>query len=163
MLTSFYQAFAPISFTLLGLWLIVVQTRHAEWRRSATQRRRTYAITLNFAFPGLMSLLSLVDPRDSTVWRVSFAAVSILGVVALVGLAWVSRGGGRSGLLPTVALLTAALLYALVAVVAIAPGVLTGLGIDLTPLRVEAILLSLLVFLGVNVAWLLMFDEPEPD
>ena len=49
------------------------------------------------------------------------------------------------------------------AVVAIAPGVVSGLGIDLTPLRVEAILLSLLVFLGVNVAWLLMFDEPEPD
>ena len=163
MLSSFYQAFAPISFTLLGLWLIVVQTRHAEWRRSATQRRRTYAITLNFAFPGLMSLLSLVDPRSQTIWRVSFAAVSILGVVALVGLGWVTRGGGRTGLLPTAALLTAALLYALVAVVAIAPGVVSGLGIDLTPLRVEAILLSLLVFLGVNVAWLLMFDEPEPD
>lgn len=163
MLSSFYQAFAPISFTLLGLWLIVVQTRHAEWRRSATQRRRTYAITLNFAFPGLMSLLSLVDPRSQTIWRVSFAAVSILGVVALVGLGWVTRGGGRTGLLPTAALLVAALLYALVAVVAIAPGVVSGLGIDLTPLRVEAILLSLLVFLGVNVAWLLMFDEPEPD
>jgi hypothetical protein len=162
-LSSFYQAFAPISFTLLGLWLIVVQTRHAEWRRSATQRRRTYAITLNFAFPGLMSLLSLVDPRSQTIWRVSFAAVSILGVVALVGLGWVTRGGGRTGLLPTAALLVAALLYALVAVVAIAPGVVSGLGIDLTPLRVEAILLSLLVFLGVNVAWLLMFDEPEPD
>jgi hypothetical protein len=62
-----------------------------------------------------------------------------------------------------VALLAAALLYALVAVVAIAPGVLSGLGISLTPLRAEAILLSVLVFLGVNVAWLLMFDEVAPD
>ena len=106
----------------------MVQTRHAEWRRSATQRRRTYAITLNFAFPGLMSLLSLVDPRSQTIWRVSFAAVSILGVVALVGLGWVTRGGGRTGLLPTAALLVAALLYALVAVVAIAPGVPSGSG-----------------------------------
>ncbi len=34
-----------------------------------------------------------------------------------------------------------------------------------TRLRVEAIMLSLLVFLGVTLAWLLMFepgDEPEP-
>jgi hypothetical protein len=32
MLTDFYIAFATVCFTLLGLWLIVVQTRHAEWR-----------------------------------------------------------------------------------------------------------------------------------
>lgn len=46
MITGFYQAFAPTSFTLLGLWLIVVQTRPAEWRASAAQRRRAYAVTL---------------------------------------------------------------------------------------------------------------------
>jgi hypothetical protein len=27
------------------------------------------------------------------------------------------------------------------------------------PIRVEAVLLSLIVFLGINVAWALMFDE----
>jgi hypothetical protein len=162
-LNGFYQAFAPISFTLLGLWLIVVQTRHAEWRRSALQRRRTYAITLNFAFPGLMSLLSLVDPRSQTIWRVSFAAVAIVGVFALVALGASGGPGGRGNPVAVAALLLAALLYAVVAVIAIAPGVLSGLGISLTPLRAEAVLLSLLVFLGVNVAWLLMFDEPEPD
>jgi hypothetical protein len=27
------------------------------------------------------------------------------------------------------------------------------------PLRVEAVLLTILVFLGVNVAWLLLFEE----
>ena len=30
------------------------------------------------------------------------------------------------------------------------------------PIRVEAVLLSLIVFLGINVAWALMFDEVEP-
>jgi hypothetical protein len=40
MLTEFYVAFATVCFTLLGLWIIVVQTRHAEWRRSAVHRRR---------------------------------------------------------------------------------------------------------------------------
>jgi len=32
------------------------------------------------------------------------------------------------------------------------------------PLRVEAVLLTMLVFLGVNVAWLLLFDQaPRPS
>jgi len=30
------------------------------------------------------------------------------------------------------------------------------------PLRVEALLLTMLVFLGVNVAWLLLFDQTPP-
>ena len=30
------------------------------------------------------------------------------------------------------------------------------------PLRVEAVLLTMLVFLGVNVAWLLLFDQAPP-
>jgi hypothetical protein len=30
------------------------------------------------------------------------------------------------------------------------------------PLRVEAVLLTILVFLGVNVAWLLLFEEAPP-
>ena len=56
-------------------------------------------------------------------------------------------------------LLGAAILYALIAVVAISPSVLGDLGINLNGLQVEAILVSIQVFLGVNVAWLLMFDE----
>ncbi len=61
MLTDFYVAFATVCFTLLGLWIIVVQTRHAEWRHSAVHRRRDYAVALHFSLPGLMSLLSLID------------------------------------------------------------------------------------------------------
>jgi len=30
------------------------------------------------------------------------------------------------------------------------------------PLRVEAVLQTILVFLGVNVAWLLLFDQAPP-
>jgi hypothetical protein len=32
------------------------------------------------------------------------------------------------------------------------------IGVLARPLRVEAVLLAMLVFLGVNVAWLLLFD-----
>src|SRR6266536_2399084 len=75
MLTDFYIAFGTVCFTLLGLWLVVVQTRHAEWRGVAAHRRRAYGVALHFSLPGLMTLLSLVDPASMTLWRVSFAGV----------------------------------------------------------------------------------------
>ena len=62
MLTDFYVAFSTVCFTLLGLWIIVVQTRHAEWRRSVVHRRRAYGVALHFSLPGLMSLLWLIRP-----------------------------------------------------------------------------------------------------
>ena len=103
----------------------MVQTRHAEWRRSARQRRRADAVTLNCAFPGVMSLLSLVDPRSQTIWRVSFAAVAILGVVAPLALG-IGGAGGRGNPVAGAALLAGAFLYTVV--VAIAPGVPSGSG-----------------------------------
>ncbi len=162
MINGFYQAFAPTSFTLLGLWLIVVQTRHAEWRAIPAQRRRAYAITLQFALPGLMSLLALVDTTNQDLWRVSFATVAIVGAVAF---ALISRWGQVAtglNLLVSGATIAAAVVYAIIAIVAIHPAVVSDLG--LTPLRVEAILLSVLVFVAVNLAWVLMFEDlPQAD
>jgi hypothetical protein len=158
MISGFYQAFAPTSFTLLGLWLIVVQTRHAEWRANAAQRRRTYAITLQFALPGLMSLLALVDVASQDVWRVSFATVAIVGAAALAGIGRWGRVPTGMNLVVSGATLGAAVMYALIAVIALHPSLVSDLG-SLTPLRCEAILLSILVFLAVNLAWLLMFED----
>jgi hypothetical protein len=161
MINGFYQAFAPTSFTLLGLWLIVVQTRHAEWRAIPAQRRRAYAITLQFALPGLMSLLALVDSANQDLWRVSFATVAIIGVVAFTVISRSGQVAGGLNLVVTGATIAAAVVYAVIAVVAIHPAVVSGL--SLTPLRVEAILLSILVFVAVNLAWVLMFEDlPEP-
>lgn len=162
MLTTFYAAFAPTCFTLLGLWLIVVQTRHSEWRRSEAHRRRTYAVSLHFSLPGLMSLLSLVDPASTTLWRVAFAVVAAAGALGLLALARWGRTG-RGGRVTAAAFAVAAAVYAVIAVVAMAPSLLHDLGTSLKPLRLEAILLSALVFLGVNVAWLLLFDDVDPD
>jgi hypothetical protein len=47
----------------------------------------------------------------------------------------------------------------LIAIIAAVPTIVADLGISARPLRVEAVLLTILVFLGVNVAWLLLFDE----
>jgi hypothetical protein len=48
--------------------------------------------------------------------------------------------------------------------VAVVPGMVAEIGVLALPLRVEAVLLTMLVFLGVNVAWLLLFDQaPSPS
>jgi hypothetical protein len=153
-LTDFYVVFATVCFTLLGLWIIVVQTRHADWRRLSVHRRRAYGVALHFSLPGLMGLVSLIDPASSALWRISFAIVAASGAIVLV----LVRGPAPTWL-GMAGYLMAVLLYVLIAVVAIAPSILADLGISVRPLRVEAILLTVLVFLGVNVAWLLLFDE----
>jgi len=153
-LTDFYISFSAVCFTLLGLWLVVVQTRHAEWRGSAIHRRRSYGVALHFSLPGLMSLLALVNPDSSTLWRASFAIAALGGAVVLI----VVRGPavGKLGL---TAYIFAIALYALIGILAIAPHIVRVLGHDVTPVRVEAVLLTILVFVGVNVAWLLLFEE----
>jgi len=163
MITTFYASFAPICFTLLGLWLIVVQTRHAEWRRNPLARRRAYMISLSFALPGLMSLLSLVDPGNQRMWRVSFAAVAFVGLGAAVAL-WLSTRRAAmarrvTSIMTSVSHTVAGLIYALVITLAILPDAAGHVGLALSGLQLEAILLCVLVFLGVNVAWFLMFDE----
>jgi hypothetical protein len=158
MLTDFYIAFGTVCFTLLGLWLVVVQTRHGEWRGVAAHRRRAYGVALHFSLPGLMSLLSLIDPASTVLWRVSFAVVAASGAVVLVLVR-----GSLPGWLGRVAYLAAVVMYALIAVVAAVPAVVADVGMSVRPLRVEALLLTILVFVGVNVAWLLLFDEtPGP-
>jgi hypothetical protein len=162
-ISTFYATFAPICFTLLGLWLVVVQTRHAEWRRSARHRRRAYSISLSFAFPGLMGLLSLVNPTSQTAWRISFASVALVGLGAVIALSLPARGGdsGAAGRVAAVAAALTALIYAVIVTVAIFPDIARDLGAAVTGLQVEAFTLSVLVFLGVNVAFSLVFEEVE--
>ena len=156
MLTDFYIAFSTICFTLLGLWLVVVQTRHAEWRDSEWHRRRAFAVMWHFALPGMMTLLALVDPASRTLWRTTFAIAALGGVAALVLL--LRRSPTGIALLGYVAVV---LLYAAVCLIAVAPGVVSYSG-GPAAVRVESVLLALIVFVGVNVAWLLLF-EPAPD
>ena len=79
MLTDFYISFSAVCFTLLGLWLVVVQTRHAEWRGSPLHRRRGYGVAMYFSLPGLMSLLALVNPASSALWRTPLLALMQTG------------------------------------------------------------------------------------
>jgi hypothetical protein len=162
-LTTFYAAFTPVCFTLLGLWLIIVQTRHGEWRRSATHRSRAYVLSVNLALPGMMGLLALIDPGNASLWRAGFGIVAAAAVVLLIGMAIRGPGPGEQTLISVIATWLAVILYALIVVVAIRPKLVKETGIHLTALQFEELLLSLLVFSAVSVGAFLMFDEVERD
>jgi hypothetical protein len=82
MVESFYTTVAGTSFTLLGLWWVVLQVRHEEWMRTRAGRTLGYDVTLFFLFPGAMSLLSLVSNDTAIIWQVGFVVASILGAPA---------------------------------------------------------------------------------
>jgi nucleoside permease NupC len=70
------------------------------------------------------------------------------------------RGPAPTGL-GSAAYVAAVVLY-VIALVAVVPGMVADIGVLARPLRVEAVLQTILVFLGVNVAWLLLFDQAPP-
>lgn len=86
-------------------------------------------------------------------WRVSFAAGAII-----LGYLQFSPVPTPRGVLWQVESTTSIVLYGLIFLGAVAPGTARELG---APLRVETVLLSLIVFLGINVAWALIFDEVD--
>jgi hypothetical protein len=88
---------------------------------------------------------ALADHRPDPARRMAFVLLLVRG--SLPGAV------GRAAYLAAVAL------YALIAVIAVVPSLVTDVGLSARALQVEAVLLSVLVFSGVNVAWLLLFDE----
>lgn len=163
MLDAFYGAFSPACFGLLGLWLVVVQIRLPQWQGSARYGRGAYGVALHFALPGVMSMFALIDSQDPAYWRVSFAIIALGGAVVMtlvrgyiVRPAPESGSDGqpaRSGMdqLGLAAYVTAVALYLVIGVLAVIGGAAI--------LRAEASLLTILVFLGFNAAWLLLFDN----
>jgi hypothetical protein len=160
-LSAFYGAFSPACFALLGLWLVAVQVRLPVWEKDPERRRRSYGVALYFALPGMMSMFALVDVQNSVFWRVSFGVVAIGGAVVMATVwGWpVPRERDQAGVrrlpaadwLGLAAYLAAIVLYVLIGLLAVVGG--------LSALRTEAVLQTLLVFLGFNVAWLLLLDD----
>ena len=88
-LSDFYTAFAPSCFSLLALWLAIVGFNARDWLSSDDARQRdarqkqVYAVAQFFAAPGTMSVLALINLGSSTVWRVAFALISVLGLICV--------------------------------------------------------------------------------
>lgn len=157
----FYQAVSTASFTLLGLWLVVVQARD-EWRFVVARRRMAYVVSLHFLLPGAMSILALAAPDQAIVWRVSFAVAGAIGVVGVALIAQTMRQDVDAPKVVRWLQWVVLPIYVLITAVAIAPGLVEAVGLSLTPLQVEAVVLSLLLFFGVQTAWFLLL-EPTRD
>lgn len=155
---DFYAVFGTVCFTLLGLWLVVVQTRYEDWVVDPAYRRMAYAVFLNFALPAAMSVLSLISPDNTLLWRTAFCSLAFLGAVSVAiahvpprreGIAAAIVGGGRW---------VAATTYVIVGLVALFPMPIGQAVGGLSGLEIESILLSVLVLLNLNVAWVLLME-----
>src|SRR6185312_812958 len=80
----FYQTVAQLSFTLLGLWWLVLQTKYSEWIHDRLRRRMATNITLYFLLPGSMSLLALLATNSRLLWQVSFIIAAVIGSLTAV-------------------------------------------------------------------------------
>jgi hypothetical protein len=151
--------FSTVSFTLLGLWLVVVQTRFDDWAGSRAHLRMAYAIFLNFAVPAAMSVLSLVNPNSAALWRISFCGAAAIGAVGVVLAGAPARH--QRGAVPVFAVgrWAAVVIYVAVALVALFSGAVSQALDGLNALQVEAILLSVLVLVNLNVAWAVLVAE----
>jgi len=157
---AFYGPVSTLCFTLLGLWWVAVQIRGGELFANAEWRRTVYGISVYFMLPGLMSLLALVSPGVSALWRVAFVLAGLLGATeSALALRSTRFMAGRSSRMTAARWATIAL-YVLIALVGAAPEVASDLA-DLPPLLVEGILVSLMIVLGANLAWMALVHAAE--
>jgi hypothetical protein len=149
---DFYGALAQISFTLLGLWWIVVQFKYQDMMRDRRRRIQAYDTSLYFVLPGIMSLISLLSD-SSLLWRVTFGIAAVLGAVEAVALLAITRRVQGSRLW-RVAHFAGFGLYLLVLVFALRPTIAGNIGLHVPTLQIEGVFLALLTFLGVQSTWL---------
>ena len=158
---TFYQTVAQLVFTLLGLWWLVLQTKYSEWIQHQARRRMATNITLYFLLPGAMSLLALLATSSRLLWQVAFIIAALIGGVASAFFLRDARASQWrnpwSIRIITLASSLGLALYALVIVVALLPDLFRSLGT--TPLTVAGIAVTLLVIVGVTLAWT-YFVEP---
>ena len=158
--STFYALFSATCFTLVGLWWNVVQ-RHEAWLRSPGTRRDAGGVYLSFLLPALMGLFAQVGgTTDPGIWRATFVVVAAVGCWSTLHLLTRSRREDGAGSLarPRAA---AAALYALVAVIGVAPALTEPLGVS--PLQAEAMLLVLLVTLAHWLVWEFMTHTEQAD
>ena len=156
MIEDFYNTFATVSLTVTGLWMYVASSRFREWMVHGDHFRRASAISVQLAFPGVMCLFALINPTSKVLWQLSFGLTSALAILLLLVL--YRRSSGRWPRENALGTLVAAVLFACICVVAVAPDIVEELG----PRQTEFFLFCLLLVDGIVVAWMMLFQEaPE--
>jgi hypothetical protein len=162
-LETFYQTVSQVCFTLLGFWLIVLQTKYQEWSGKRERRRMIVNISLYFLLPGTMSLLAMLAIQATAIWRVAFVVTSTLGAVESVFMVRNLQQRERSYLVAILLRVIGIVFFALIAVVGLFPDLFHGAG--LTPLTVAGVLLTLIVIEGIALMWIYLIapvDASEP-
>jgi hypothetical protein len=156
-LTTFYTAFSPSCFALLGLWLVIVSINAPAWLASGhlRQQRQAYAVAQFFAAPGTMSLLALINTDSTTVWRVVFSLISLMGLgsMALFGLVHHGHSHAPLDVSDYVVYWGTLALYIAIAALAMTPAPI---------LEYEGVLLTALMLVGIHVALRLMLAFHVP-
>jgi hypothetical protein len=155
---EFYRSVATVSFTLMGLWWVVVNARYKEGEGDMRRRRHAYGIVLFFLLPGLMSLISSIDSELTTLWRVAFG---ICGAVVILELVLFLLAGGAPTPAAMVLRVGGLVVYVLIVAFAIRPELSADLSLGLDPREAEAVLLGLLLLVGANLAWLGLIEPSE--
>ena len=158
--STFYALFSATCFTLTGLWWGVVD-KHGHWLRDPGMRRRVGSVYLGFLLPALMGLFAQIGGTDSPgFWRVSFVVIAAIGCASTMTLLRRARAAEGAGAFARY-WWAAAVVYAVVAVLGVAPGIAESLGV--TPLQAEATLLVLLVALAHALVWEFMTHEGHAE
>ena len=152
-LDGFYGSMSQISFTLLGLWWIVVQFKYTDFMRDRRRRIQAYDTSLYFVLPGIMSLISLLSSAG-VLWRITFVTAALLGAVEAIFLLVTTRRQQGSRVWRSTHYIGCAL-YVLVALFAVLPLADRVAGLkNVKPLQIEGVFLALIVFLGVQSTWI---------
>jgi hypothetical protein len=151
--SAFYGVVSAINFTLLGLWWVAVRDWVELVGGTASARRTAYLVSLQFVIPGTVSLLAQVAPDVPVVWRTAFAVAGAVGAVGILMLAAELRRVSDARIAPALFVIAGVPLYLAVAVVAAVPALSASIPGGFTPIQIEAFLLTLLVFLGTQEAW----------
>ena len=154
---DFYPAFSATCFVVLTLWMMMVQARFDTWQGDPERKAiftRAFGVGLFFSLPGVMTLISLVDPTSPRLWELTYTIVALGGAVTLAIL---FRSGSDGSTVVT------AIGYGLAIVLYLAIGVIAIIGLNHHPAslenHVDQVLLCVLLFLGVNVAWWLLIRD----
>lgn len=157
--TTFYQALTSTSFTLLGLWVGVMQFAHGGWRSNPDRHASTLHITLKFFLPGVLGLVSLLGSANDggIVWRVTFVLGGLVGCAESVR--FLRRDPGRAVTAVRRLALVDPVLYLVVVAVAFLPaGTLA-----ITPLQAEGMATGLVFVTGLVAVWFALSERAEDD
>jgi hypothetical protein len=152
--TTFYQALTTVSFTLLGIWLAVMQSAHGGWRTDPARHATTLHITLKFFLPGVLGLVSLLGSSTGggLVWRVAFVVGGLAGFVESVR--YLLRDIGRPVAVRRLALADP-VLYLLFVTVALLP----ASTLAVTPLQAEGLATGTVFVTGLLGVWIALSER----